>query len=342
MITTSRTGMHKQPMGARHRLVALKLNMLVLAVTVWAAVCSGATVAEQSYPHDTVKLVTHSRSGGGTDIFLRNMTKYLSKYLGADMVVENVTGGSGAKAMARLATAPPDGALFYGTTPTYINTSLLSAPRFTFADLEGVVNVFLDPQVVYVRKDSPFESLSSVVAAAKTDTSPVILGVGSPGSLDRQAMEELKVIADINPPIVTHDGGGELLVSVLNGTVSLGIGEVQELRAQIEADEVRLITTLTEDRLEQFPDVMTAKEQGIDLVVNKFRGIAGPRDLPADILLAWERAIASVLEDDAFKAWYEAQSLVPMFLPAAEYNVFLDEFAQEQRAFFLEYGVISD
>lgn len=301
-----------------------------------------APATAQEYPHDTVTLVTHSRSGGGTDVFLREMTKYLGQYLGADFVVENVRGGSGAKAMAKLATSPADGSIFYGTTPTFINTSLLSEPEYTYKDLTGVVNVFLDPQVVYVRAESPFNSLSEVVEAAKADPGAVIFGVTTPGSLDRQVMEKFKALTGVTSPVITHDGGGELLISVLNGTVSLGIGEIQELTAQLEAGEVRLITTYTEERLSDFPDVMTAKEQGIDLVVNKFRGIAGPAGLPDEIFAAWENAINAVLQDEEFKAWYEAQSLVPLVMPHEEYNTFLEEFAQEQQEFFKEYGIVEN
>ena len=78
------------------------------------ATFSGTALAQQ-YPHDVVTLVTHSREGGGTDVFLREMVKHLGPYLGADFVVQNVRGGSGAKAMAKLATSPADGSIFYGT-----------------------------------------------------------------------------------------------------------------------------------------------------------------------------------------------------------------------------------
>lgn len=298
--------------------------------------------AAQEYPHDTVTLITHSRSGGGTDVFLREMTKYLGEYLGADFVVENVRGGSGAKAMARLANSPADGSIFYGTTPTFINTSLLSKPEYTYKDLTGVANVFLDPQVVYVRAESPFENLTQVVEAATGDSGSVIFGVTTPGSLDRQVMEKFKALTGVESPVVTHDGGGELLISVLNGTVSLGIGEIQELTAQLEAGEVRLITTYTEDRLDEFPDVPTALEQDIDLVVNKFRGIAGPKGLPDEIFEKWETALQAVLEDEEFKAWYSAQSLVPAFMPHEEYNTFLNDFAAEQEEFFVKYGIVED
>jgi len=313
------------------------------AVFAVAALGAGVTPATaQSYPHDTVTLVTHSRAGGGTDVFLREMTRYLGKYLGANFVVENVRGGSGAKAMAKIATSPADGSIFYGTTPTFINTSLLSEPEYTYKDMTGVVNVFLDPQVVYVRSSSPFNSLSEVVEAATADPGSVIFGVTTPGSLDRQVMEKFKSLTGVTSPVITHDGGGELLISVLNGTVALGIGEIQELTAQLEAGDVRLITTYTAERLGSFPDIMTAQEQGIDLVVNKFRGIAGPAGLPDEIFEAWETAIAGVLEDAEFKEWYEAQSLVPLVITHDDYNVFLEEFAQEQIAFFKEYGIVDD
>ena len=90
--------------------------------------------------------------------------------MGVDFVVENVSGGSGAKAMALLATSPPDGTIFYGTTPTFINTSILSDVEYTYEDLEPLVNVFLDPQIVYTRGDSPFNSLAEVIEAAKAES----------------------------------------------------------------------------------------------------------------------------------------------------------------------------
>jgi tripartite-type tricarboxylate transporter receptor subunit TctC len=307
-----------------------------------AALVAGAPANAQDYPVDTVTLTTHSSAGGGTDVFLREMVKPLSEVMGVDFAVENVRGGSGAKAMAHLAASPADGSVFYGTTPTFINTSLLSKPDVTFRDLDPVVNVFLDPQIVYVRADSPYNALSEVIEKAKAEPGSIKFGVTTPGSLDRQVMEKLKAITGAEGPVITHDGGGELLISVLNGTVDLGIGEVQELTGQLEAGEVRLITTYTKDRLDNFPEVPTAQEQGIDLVVNKFRGIAGPKGLPDDVIAAWEAAIPAVLEAEAFKKWYGDASLVATFIPHDEYGPFIEDFAKEQEEFFAKYGITEE
>lgn len=317
------------------------LARLAAAATIALGTASGVALA-QDYPHDDVTLITHSRSGGGTDVFLREMVQFLGPVMGVNFAVENVRGGSGAKAMARLAQAPADGSIFYGTTPTFINTSLLADLEHDWNDLEGVVNVFLDPQVVYVRADSEYENLTQLVDAATANPRDVRFGVTTPGSLDRQVMEKFKALTGVTSPVITHDGGGELLISVLNGTVAVGIGEIQELESQLEAGEVRLITTYTDGRLDTFPDVPTAREQDIDLVVEKFRGIAGPKGLPDDIKAMWLDAINEVLENEEFRAWYSAQSLVPTVMGAEEYNEFLADFAEDQKEFFVTYGITED
>lgn len=311
------------------------------AVAAIAATVAGAQ-EKVPYPADTVSLVTHSSPGGGTDVFLREMVNYLSKYIDADFVVENVRGGSGAKAMAHLAAADTNGSVLYGTTPTYINTSLLSKPEKTYADLQPVANIFLDPQIVFVRKDSPYNTLAELVEAGKAAPGTMKFGVTTPGSLDRQVMEQFKAVTGIDGPVITHDGGGDLLIDVLNGTVDMGIGEIQELTGQLAAGEVRLIATYTEERLAEHPDVPTAKEQGIDIVVDKFRGLAGPKGMSEEAIAAWEKAIPMLLEDPDFKKWYSQSSLVPTFIPHGEYATFIDEFAKEQEAFFVKYNITEE
>jgi tripartite-type tricarboxylate transporter receptor subunit TctC len=317
----------------------LPLTGLLAGLTLAA---SDGIGAEVDYPLDTVTLVTHSSPGGGTDVFLREVIKHLGPIMGVDFVVENIRGGSGAKAMAALATAPADGAMFYGTTPTFINTSILSDVEYTYEDLEPVVNVFFDPQIVYTRADSPFDTLAAVIEDAHQHPGEQKWGVSTPGSLDRQVMEKMKVLTGTDPVIVTHEGGGDLLINVLNGTLDVGVGEIQELRGQIEAGEIKLLASYTQDRLDTFPELQTAREQGIDLVIDKFRGLAGPKGLPDEIIAAWEAAIPVLLEDPEFKKFYQDSSLVPAFMPHDQYVEFIGEFAAEQKDFMQKYGITEE
>ena len=61
-----------------------------------------AAAARVPYPVKVVTLVTHSSPGSGSDVFLRQLSKFLQRYIAANFIVENDDGGSGAKAVARV------------------------------------------------------------------------------------------------------------------------------------------------------------------------------------------------------------------------------------------------
>ena len=197
--------------------------------------------------------MTHSSPGGGSDVFLREMIKYLNRYIDATFVVENVQGGSGARAMSKeVATAKPDGATFYAITPTYVFTSLMSKVPNTYKDLQPVVTWFSDAEVLFTRTDGPFASLKDVIAHAKEKRGR--WGVANPASLERQASPS----ASRRPPASTprsssHEGGGDMMINVLNGTLDVGVGEIQELRSSLKPARSGCIATFNSKRLDTHP-----------------------------------------------------------------------------------------
>jgi len=254
-------------------------------------------------------------------------------------VVENVRGGSGARAVARVAQAPADGSVFYATTPTYIQTTLLSKPDFGHDSLMPVVTVFLDPEVIYVRTQSPHQSLKQAMDHAK-QAGRVRWGAANPSSLERIALERLNRITGARAVVVSHEGGGDLMINVLNGTLDIGIGEIQELRAQLDAKQVRLLGVLSEKRLTELPDLPTAREQGLDLVVTKFRGLAGPKNIPPATLKILEDGIQAVLADPDYQKEYARENLIPAFMRHEEAQRFTAQFTEEVTASLRELGVI--
>src|SRR5688572_13405169 len=297
-----------------------------------------AQAGQAKYPKSTVLLATHSSPGGGSDVFLREMAPYLSRIMGINVVVDNIAGGSGAKAMATVARTKPDGGLLYATTPTFVYTSLLSRPPATYRELEPIVNVFFDPEVIYTAADSRFRTLRDVLDQARKVRGR--WGAANPASLERQTLERLKQKAGANAVVVTFEGGGDMLINVLNHTLDIGIGELQELRAQIDARKVRLLAVAGDTRIPQFPDVPTVKEQGIDLSVRKFRGLAGPKGTPAAVIAALELAVPKLLADATFKKTYVANGLQPGFMPHSEYAAFIAEFGRQTEAFLKQTRVI--
>ena len=116
--------------------------------------------------------------------------------------------------------------------------------------------------------------------------------------------------------------------------------EIQEIRAQLDANKIRLLGVVTEKRLSDFPELGTAREQGVDLVVTKFRGLAGPKGMPDDIAAMWHEGLRKVLESAAYKDQYAKESLVPVLMGRDEARRFTTGFAGEITTTLRELGVV--
>jgi putative tricarboxylic transport membrane protein len=314
---------------------------MLTAASLMALVAAPAARAAEPplpYPVTLVTLVTHSSPGGGSDVFLREMTRYLGKYIDATFIVENAEGGSGAKAMSRVASARPDGSVLYASTPTYIMTSLLSQPGSTYRDLEPVVNFFLDTEVVYTRADGPYRTLEDVLDHARRGRGR--WGAANPASLERQAAERLRAAAGVNAGVVPHNGGGDLMINILNGTLEMGVGEMEELRAQLASGTVRVLATFGTERIPTHPDVPTVREAGYDVELEKFRGLAGPKGLPPEVIAVWNEAAQRILADPEYRERYTAGNLRASFIPHEAYVLFIEQVAEETAALFAATGMI--
>lgn len=103
----------------------------------------------KSFPAKPMKLVVPATAGGPSDVLARVLAQGLSRELGQPMVVENVPGGGGSVAQARIAKSPGDGyTLFLGNidqlaaNPVFVSklpydtaTATINCPQSYLCDL---------------------------------------------------------------------------------------------------------------------------------------------------------------------------------------------------------------
>jgi putative tricarboxylic transport membrane protein len=302
-----------------------------------------AGMAMAAYPTKPVVLVTHSSPGAGGDIFLRNLAKHMEPYLGGtSLVVENKAGGGGAIAMNAVATSRPDGYTIYGVTPTYLLTPLLGQTARTYRDFTAVARVFIDPMILYVKYDSRFKSAKDVIEDAKKNPGKQRWGGATFGSIEHMIGHQIQKVAKIEVVPVNFEGGGDLLVAVLGGHVDLGLGEPGEVMGQVEGKKLRVLACFTENRLPLLPDVPTMKELGHNVVVEKFRGLVGPKGLPAEVLTWWETKIQQVLKDAKYKKYYESVNLLPSFLGSKDFSANVEKDNARLTDYLKEIGLLKE
>jgi hypothetical protein len=178
-----------------------------------------------------------------------------------------------------------------------------------------------------------------VIEHARRSPGKAHWGAANPASLERIALERIARKMNVKVPVVPHEGGGDLMINVLNGTLDIGVGEVEELKGQLQAGKVRILAVLSDKRMAQLPQVPTAREQGVDVVVRKFRGLAAPRGVAPEAVKALETGLRKVLAAPAYRKSYTDSNLVPVMLGHDEAVRFTNEVATDIAQTFRELGI---
>jgi putative tricarboxylic transport membrane protein len=150
----------------------------------------------------------------------------------------------------------------------------------------------------------------------------------------------LRVAAGVNAGVVPHNGGGDLMINILNGTLELGVGEMEELRAQLAGGTVRVLATFGSERIPTHPEIPTVQESGYEVVLEKFRGLAGPKGLPPEVIAVWNEAARRLLDDPEYRERYLEGNLKASFMPHEAFGPFIERVAAETAALFEATGVI--
>ena len=145
-----------------------------LAISAFSA-CSLASAAPafaqapgeaQFFKDKTVRIIVGYGPGGGYDAYARMIAPYLSKTLGASVVVENMPGAGGIAALNRTAVTPPDGLtiqLVNGTGAALSQVLEIPTVRYDVLELTHLGTVSASPWMWMVGPDSPYKTPADVM-----------------------------------------------------------------------------------------------------------------------------------------------------------------------------------
>ena len=120
--------------------------------------------------------------------------------------------------------------------------------------------------------------MDDFVEAWKKDPGKLAIAGGSAGGTDQILAGLLAQAAGIDPKKVNYiafSGGGEALAAILGGKVAAGISGVSEFTDQIASGKMRALAVSGSERVEGF-DAPTAKEAGLDVELENWRGVVAP------------------------------------------------------------------
>jgi tripartite-type tricarboxylate transporter receptor subunit TctC len=279
-----------------------------LQLTAGAASLVGLTLAAlpaqaQEWPTRPVTMVVTFAAGSSDDILARILTARLSEILGQQFIVENVGGAGGMTGVSRVAKAPPDGyQVVLGGTGTFAaNQTLYKTPLYNAVkDFAPVALVSEQPILLVARKDLPAANLQEFIAYAKANQAHLQFGSGGVGSGTHLGCVLLNSAIGINTTHVPYRAAAMALQDLIAGRIDYVCPIASTAIAQIEANQLKAIATLSKARTSVLPNLASAQEQGLaDFEADFWDGIFMPKGTPPAVVQKLHDAVVATMNTPA-------------------------------------------
>jgi tripartite-type tricarboxylate transporter receptor subunit TctC len=298
------------------------IRWIRLLATVSLLAACGIARAQDAFPSRPVHVLVPFPPGGAVDIVARTLGDELSSRWGRAVVIENRPGAGGVVASEAAAKAAPDGyTLIIVATGHALNPHLYAKlPYDSFNDFTPLSLIGTSPNMLLVRADSPFKTLTDLVAAARERPGQLSYGHAGNGTSPHLAGELLKYMAKIDITPIPYKGGAPALTDLIGGHIPMTFNNIPESIAQIMAGTVRPLGVTTAIRSPVLPDVPTIAESGLPgFDTGVWWGLLGPAGLPRDIAAKLAKDCADAVRAPAVKARLIALGATPVGSSPAEF-----------------------
>jgi tripartite-type tricarboxylate transporter receptor subunit TctC len=138
---------------------------------------------------------------------------------------------------------------------------------------------------------------------------------------------------------VPFRGDGASLTEVIAGRLDFAAIVVASGVPMARVGQTRLVAVFSEGRHPAFPDVPTAREQGVDAFQPSFAALWATRGTPEPILDRLQEACRRAMETESFKRFAENWGAVPQFRGRADLGRLLASEYEATGKAFRELGV---
>ena len=253
---------------------------------------------------NTIEVITHAGSGGGTDVNSRMMMLRARRNLKQDMMIVNKRGGGGAAAMNYLKNRPADGNSILTFTVGHAITMAMGKTNLTLEEIAPIARGTNDPQILMVNcKKSPYKTPDDFVYGMKRGDQLTFGGTHT-GTIDHITVYLWsKRLGQKMPRYIPYRGGGELAVRLVAGEIDVATLNLAEAAAPIEAGDICPLVILAENGMAPIPRAKTAKQLGIDLVLSTFRGFVTHKKTSSHRISELEKGITKAMKHSIYQAY---------------------------------------
>jgi tripartite-type tricarboxylate transporter receptor subunit TctC len=284
-----------------------------------AAVLATPALADKFPGSQPIEMTVLFPAGSSADVSARLLAEGMSKRLGVKVYVVNRPGAGGAIGYRYVAGQKADGHALVWNSNSISTTYYSGALSFSYTQFAPVAQVLVESPVLAVSGKSQLKTLADVLAAAKAKPGTLTIansGAGSHTHISSVALFKSAKADVVNVPF----GAAQLVPALLGHQVDAAVQLPAALTSYVRTGDLHLVATLTDKRDPAFPDVPTAREQGVDVSLEAWRGIAVPKGTPPAVIARLEGAIRATVASHEFTEGCKNLGARPAFASSAEFG----------------------
>jgi tripartite-type tricarboxylate transporter receptor subunit TctC len=278
--------------------------MRTLSVGIALIVAGLMGAQAQDYPNRPINVVVPFPAGGPTDAIMRNLGERMRVSLGQPLVVEYVTGASGAVGTGRVARAAPDGYTIvcghFGTHAT--NAAVYTLPFDVVKDFAPISLLPRNPYLIVTRKNFPADDLKGFLAYVTANPDKVNMGHPGVGTAPHLLALQLQTLAGSRMNYIPYRGAAPAMIDMMAGQIDLMVDQVQNSLGHVRSGAIKALAIASPARNPQVAEVPTVDEAGAPgLHMSLWYGFWAPAGTPEPVIAKLNAAVVEALADPAVR-----------------------------------------
>ena len=281
------------------------------SLVAWLAVAAMAAAA-QSFPAKGIRVVVPYPPGGFNDVATRVLVQGFNEGFAPGSYADNKPGAGTVIGTELVAKSAPDGyTILVVSFPFSVMNALYPASKVDVVkDFAALNYIGYAPSLLVVNAATPYQSVSDLVAAAKSQPGKLFYASTSNGSSAHLFMELFKSLTKTSLTHVPYKGNGPAMVDLLGGQVPLMFANLPNGLPHVQSGRLRALAVTAPKRLEMLPDVATMSEAGVaGFEANTWWGAVAPAATPKDVLVKLNAEINRILATADVRKLFQSQDV---------------------------------
>ena len=330
------------PSYFRNRISTLLRATAVVAFAAPTLAFAQASDPAANYPTQPIRFVVPYTAGGGTDVIVRVVAKYMSEAWNTTVLVDNRVGAGGVIGSQYVTTQKPDGRTFLAVASAFAVRAAIdrNLPYDPIKDFSGVGQMARSPSFMVVSPSFGFKSLKDLIAYAKAQPAGIVYGSAGVGSTAHMHAAAVAHLAGIKGDHVAFRGTPEAVNDAMTGRVLYAFAPGPNAIPFANAGKLQILVTTSPAGARFMPGVPSIAQAGLPgYEGDDWFGVLAPAGTPLAIRQRVSKEMARILALPEVGERLLTLGAEPVSSGPAEFETMMREYIARMRKLGDEIGI---